>query len=373
MSEYFFGLNYSLLIQLGFYSVLTFALLFNKVKEHYLLLLILIYLKFGAVFLIFSSLDLSSWLKIDDIAYFNISKELLSQGYGLFSSETFERLIYLNGGIHIMYSWINMLLHSIFGIHYFASVFFNVFLTFICGALLYDISLKITGMTKYSLGLFIFFCLHWDILTWSSFLNLKDIFVLLLTLAFFWVIICRLSIKPVSSLLALLLISILFYWTRFYIPLFVGISYAIYLIKPKPSFFLRVLSLSIFLFAFVNYLGFDSLKYFLAKLRLGGDIFFGVSRFLLTPLPWKIEDSYIFLIFSSCLHFVFLLPAAIGSIQLTSKYREVYLLSIFFVICLLVYGSLPELQGPRHRIQISFMIIWFQYHSIFSFLRKSYA
>lgn len=370
MNEYFQGINFSLLIQFLVYSALTIVILYREVKLHPLYLLLLVIFKFGTVFLIFSFLDLSDWLKNDDIVYFNTSKELLSQNYDVFSIETFKELIYLNGGIHIMYSWLNMLLHSIFGIYYFSTVFFNVFLTFLCGMFIYNISMSITGKINYSIGLLIFFCVHWDILTWSSFLNLKDIVVLFLTLAFFEVFFCRFSCKPISSLGLLLFISLVFYWTRFYVPLLIALSYLIYLFRPKFSIILKVVSSIAFLFIFIKILGFESLAYYLAKLNFGTQTIMGAIRFILTPLPWQIEDSYIFLLFASLMHFIFLLPSFLGGIQLLHKYRQVSFIFIFFVVCLIVYGSFPDLQGPRHRIQVSFVIIWFQYHGIYTILRK---
>ncbi|HAS8318999.1 TPA: hypothetical protein I7714_06300 [Vibrio vulnificus] len=373
MSEYFQGISFSLLFQFVVYSFLTIIVLRIRIRIKPLYIILLTLAKYGLVFSIFAFFDFSHWLKVDDITYFSISKDLYEQGYSLFSIDTFDRLKYLSGGIHIMYSWVNMLLHSVWGGYYFSTVYFNVFLTFICGVYIYDLSLRVIGVRKYSLGLFLFFCMHWDILTWSSFLNLKDILVLFLTLTSFWLIICRLPSKPISSVFVLFLVCILFYWTRFYVPVIIGISYGIYSLKPNFSMVLKVSGLILLSVFFLSYLGVDSLQYFIAKLNFGFETIAGISRFVITPLPWKIEDSYSFLILSSLLHFVFFIPAIIGGTQLIYKYKEFYLITLFSIICLFIYGSFPELQGPRHRIQLSFVIIWFQYHSIYSYLRKHYA
>ncbi|HXG23977.1 MAG TPA: hypothetical protein VNJ09_05425, partial [Chthonomonadales bacterium] len=125
------------------------------------------------------------WTFKDDWTYYYIGMTLLRAGYHpitiFFSQEGILQMAILASGPHLLYYWYNLLAQYLFGTHYYAPVLLNVGLTCVAGAFLYRIA-RISGLKKsYSQGLLLFFLVHWDILSWSSIANLKDLLVLTLT------------------------------------------------------------------------------------------------------------------------------------------------------------------------------------------------
>ena len=86
------------------------------------------------------------------------------------------------------------------------------------------------------------------------------------------------------------------------------------------------------------------------------------GRFCLTPLPWKIEVNYTFLTIPSILHMAMFLPAVIGAIMLSRECPGARLYLIYLLGAIVFYSATEELQGPRQRVQVSFILAWAQFH-----------
>jgi len=88
----------------------------------------------------------------------------------------------------------------------------------------------------------------------------------------------------------------------------------------------------------------------------------GIVHIILTPRPWGISPEYSFLTIAAVLHWLFLLPTVIGGGMLWRQSKEAALLIIYCLVLIVLYGSYAELQGPRHRLQLVFIIAWMQFH-----------
>src|SRR6185312_11698165 len=133
-----------------------------------------------------------AWNLVDDLFELNSGAALLHAGYTPLSAITqstgIAALISTAGGPHFLYNWWNLLSQYLFGEHYYAPVFMNIVLTYVGGLYLFRMALFLGFSRTYSRYLLLFFLLHWDVVAWSSFMNLKDIMVTTLTLMSFYFI-----------------------------------------------------------------------------------------------------------------------------------------------------------------------------------------
>ncbi|HXG23914.1 MAG TPA: hypothetical protein VNJ09_05110, partial [Chthonomonadales bacterium] len=91
----------------------------------------------------------------------------------------------------------------------------------------------------------------------------------------------------------------------------------------------------------------------------------GLIHFWLTPRPWSIALSYSFLFLPSILHWLMFIPALIGGYRLWKQYPAFAYLLIYLIVASLFYAMIEELQGPRTRVQLVFIIAWAQYHFLY--------
>ncbi len=335
-------------------------------------------LKISIPFLYFAFFYDETWNFKDDIAYQIHGIEMLRLGYNpitaLLTPEGWHRLRVLSGGNHIIYAWWNLLGQYFFGEHYYSPVFLNIALTFITGYFLVRLT-QLTGFNKqYAKAFLIFFLFHWELLAWSSFINLKDILVMTLTVTSLYCIL-KLSKKINLKDLSLLFFSLYwFYWLRVYITGLIIIATIIWLVlcyNGRYKFFIvfaaLLLSFLIFKFAYPNKLS-DVID-IISNLRSG---FQGLFRMSLMPRFWAIGDKKSFLLFPSLLHWFFYLPTLWGLWKLWHRSKEISLLIIYLFLCLLLYGTFPEnYQSSRRRVQVVFMIAWAQFHYLWLLTRKA--
>ncbi|WP_147323432.1 hypothetical protein [Chitinophaga silvatica] len=224
---------------------------------------------------------------------------------------------------------------------------------------------------------FVFFILHWEIIAWSNFLNLKDTLVHTLTITSFYYL-QKLQLKQtkkVRTFLAVAFVMIVLSFLRFYIPLFMIFTFITYrflqfvnAIKDKK---LRILILvSVLFIGPLLCLQFLLSRYqFEINLFLGSftNPLFGAIRYLFTPIPWQIEPDYTFLFWPSVFNWISL-PFMIYGIFMLFKMDNpgIKLLMLYFILISIFYGCFGELQGPRHRLQIDFIIILAQLIGVLS-------
>jgi hypothetical protein len=310
--------------------------------------------------LFFALWDDGRWLMLDDVSYFNHAAELLQAGFDplsvIYTHEGFDYLRTLSSGDHVMYTWFNLTSQYLFGVHYYSAVFMNIALSFVAAHLFGSMLHEMKFPLSYCVFAEVFFLLHWDIIAWTSFINLKDMLVLALTLGAFYCCICVVQRRSMRHLYSLGGICFLFYWIRFYVPLLMLSAIGFWLVTQWK----------------------DRTKYLLAPLAVGGlyilsplvsyhteymraqDVVYGSFRFLFTPIPWNVEIGHSFLFIPSILHWLLAIPTAMGLWMLWARSVPARLPLLYFLVVLLLYGITEELQGPRHRFQLSFVIVWGQ-------------
>lgn len=303
-----------------------------------------------------------SWLLYDDCVYFAEGSYLLRLGFDpvtiLLQPDRFEVLCATAGGYHVAYYWWNLTAMYLFGEHYYAACFMNVLLTFVSGHYL-GRTFSLLGMPRsYCVAGQTFQLLHWDIVTWSSLLNLKDLLVQALTIGSFYCVVGFVLERRVRYIAGFVLLGAILFWIRFYIPFLILASAIAWMLtqwRDKQKFLMIPAALG----------G----CYFLVPLLVANSEYLdpstllaGTVRFALTPQPWKITDEYSFLFASSLLHWLFFLPTLWGIWHLwnSSKVVRVFLIYLACIIC--AFAINDELLGPRHRLQVSFIFAWAQFH-----------
>ncbi|MBD2538443.1 hypothetical protein [Coleofasciculus sp. FACHB-SPT36] len=317
-----------------------------------------------------------TWIFLDDITYQFQGTKMLQLGYNpitaLVNPDGLSNLMSLSGGRHVLYGWWNILGQYLFGKYYYSPVFLNVSLTFISGYFLFRIA-HLSGFSrKYAQGLLLFSLFHWEIVAWSSFLNLKDPIIMTLTIIAIYLILRLSKQLKFYDLLGLGGVIFIFFWIRFYVPVVIMIATGIWLSLFQKGWrryillFLAAIG-SIFV---IFFLGLENTLYNFNRLEQNWTtILLGVIRMALTPQPWSIEPEYTFLFFPSILHWVLFIPAICGGWMLWRCSREVKFLFVYLVLTLFLYGAFYELQGPRQRLQITPIIAWAQFHFLWVVLK----
>lgn len=319
-----------------------------------------------------------SWTFLDDWGYFDHGRVLVQSGYNpvsfLFHTDSLLTLFILVGGNHVLYDWYNFLTQWLFGGFYFAPVFLNVGLTFGIAWMGYRIALSSKSPRQYAQGLFVFLLLQWELLAWSSLVNLKDTLVLFLTVALVYAGMQFIETRRKRYIVGVAVLVILFYWIRFYVPLILLLSAFAYLLPSAP---LRIKLWSTVLIGglvagYGAYAGWDQLLAAAGTLTLGSRIVLGTVKMALSPQPWSIDPNYSFLLLPALLHWILFVPTVIGCVMLWQDVPRARVLIVYLLTALVVYGAgLDELQGPRHRVQLIFMYAWAQFHFLWYLLPRT--
>lgn len=315
-----------------------------------------------------------TWTFKDDWQYLSVGSELSRLGYTPISVllEVYVLFLYARGK-HILYYWWNLLAVYLFGEHYYAPVFLNILLTFISGYYLFHTALLSGFSKRYAQFLSMFFLLHWDVLAWSSFTNLKDILVLTLTIIALYSILLLSKRFRKRHLLAFVVPLFLLAFLRFYVTVFILISALIYTFVYslrygyKSLFLLTIIGtlFSVYIIGLPSILASPIINELIPSP-------YGIIRMLLTPQPWSIERAYSFLLIPSILHWIMFFPSLFGGLKLRRLSKETNLLLIYFIIAILFYGSYQELQGVRHRVQVAPIIAWMQFHFLWMAVKGSF-
>jgi hypothetical protein len=245
---------------------------------------------------------------------------------------------------------------------------------------------------NYERAFMIFFLLHWDLITWSSFVNLKDMIVLFLTISSMYCFASlgrqdrRLSAKGVLGYYLLIgLIFFLFGMLRYYLPILVMGGVALWslvelrrrgLRNLMPVIGLILLCIGpVIVMKFVGPAAHESASagedlgsYFQPTLPL-----YPAIRFFLMPQFWTLQADESFLFVSAFMHWMLFIPLIFGAISLWKYSPTTRLLLCYSMVTILFYSMVTELQGYRHRMQLTFIISWCQFQAIWSFLGISSA
>ncbi len=316
-----------------------------------------------------------SWNLVDDVWYFKGGERMMSRFHNpllsLFTQAGRDQLIAIAGGTQILYVWWNQLALYLFGTFYSSPIFLNVATTFVSAALMFKIALASGCNEKYAKWLSIFFLLHWDILSWSSFVNLKDTLVLMLTLAAVHSGMRFVQTRKIRHAVMLAGAVFAFLWIRFYIPVLLLVclaAWAAFVAKGYKKILLMVIALAGVLIV----LPADAFESFQDLSR--GEWIYGPIQMALSPQPWSIMPEYSFLLIPSICHWVFFFPGLVAGVSLFRRNPAFRFAAIYFVAIIFFYGLLPYVRGVRERFQISWVFVWMQFDflwfSFFAVLRK---
>jgi hypothetical protein len=95
----------------------------------------------------------------------------------------------------------------------------------------------------------------------------------------------------------------------------------------------------------------------------------GLPRFLLTPLPWRLAETNEFQFLPSVLHLFFILPALAVVPLLWARGGAARLMLVHGALVVLLYAVVPDLQGSRQRYQIAHLFAWAQFHALWTLAR----
>lgn len=322
----------------------------------------------------------SRWMLNDDQEYLEVARYLLESGYLwwdiLISSQFQGALFSATGSHHIAYYWWNLLGFNLFGIHYYSPVFLNILLTFGTAAAVYRI-VRLCGFSLgYGQAAAAVFLLHPNTIAWSTFTNLKDTMVAFLmawSLVFVGRLLARVPMSRSQRLLELLLLAgalFVVFFTRFYLPfLLLGVSglYLLTIWKSRIKYLVVPLGLGLVLVVYPTIIR--------AAVRYldPGAFLYGITQAILSPQPWSIDPLYSFLMVSSLVHWVLIAPALLGAIHLYRNYPAARFFLIYVLVIFMVSAMVTEFKGPRHRVQMDFLIIWLQFHAVWLGVQLSRA
>lgn len=331
--------------------------------------------KILVTFIYFRWFYTGEWTVIDDVAYFRQGRILLDAGFNPFSVLAYGNglvaLMFLSDGYHFLYGWFNLTMQFVLGPWYHSAVFGNVFLTCICAVLVHGLARDTGAPTAYARGLAAFTALHWELVAWSGFINVKDILVLTLTLALLRALVAVNARASLRGVVSVILLSFVLLWIRFYVPIVALFAWTIYRIAAKSEG--ARLRRSLFAVAVL------ALVLVVARARVveafalidvtASDVVFGWIRTLLSPQPWSTQRAYGFLQVPAILHLATLPLAVYGAALLARGRSELRFLMLYAALLLVPVAAYPELQGPRHRIQIMFLVAWAQFHGAYAAAR----
>jgi hypothetical protein len=354
-------------------AMVSFWIIWRKLSPPVAVFVVIV--KFTLPVIYFTGFYDGSWTFLDDVTYQEDGQTLLIEGYNpatiFFQPDGILRLVALSGGHHILYHWWNMLSQYLFGMHYYAPVLLNIGVTFVAGSLLFRIVQEAGFSRRYAQSFLVFFLLHWDVLSWSSIVNLKDIPLMYLLILGIYLIIKLNQQITLSRLLCFNWLLFVLWWLRFYVAGLLIVSGLVWwLLQLSHRGTLRprrlvsaVILLSFFLTA-LFWLGIDTVSATIAgafELVVLTNVPKGLAHFWLTPQPWSLEPNYTFLLIASIMHWFLLLPSLMAGVLLWRRSDVTSLITIVLVLYVALYAMSPEIEGPRHRVQIAFVLIWMQF------------
>ena len=220
------GFTHDLAFESALVALLAFLVVWRDLPGPVALALVMLRVGISTVY--FTEYFDGSWCALDDVTYFNESASMLDHGWTplslILTPEGHDTLGGVAGGHHFLYYWQNLTAMYFFGEHYYAPVLVNVLLTFVSGFLLCRTTQLLGFSRLYRIGLELMYLLHWDVITWTSFVNLKETGVQMLTVAGFYCVVRFIHRRDWMSVAGFVLVLQLFYWIRFYLPMLILIA-----------------------------------------------------------------------------------------------------------------------------------------------------
>jgi hypothetical protein len=329
-------------------------------------------LKVGFVVAWFAVFDAGQLRGLDDVTYYTRSSALLASGADpltlLVDPRRTAELFLVAGGQHVGYYVWNVLALWLFGDHYWSAILLNVLCTAVAAGAVARLLSLTDAAPGYRRAALVFFALHWDVIAWSSLLNIKDSLVLALSAWFVaWgtSFALRPKLRPLAGMLAT---GAALAFVRWYVPVLFAGAYGLHAaLGPRGTRRAAVLAGSVLLLLVLRPLAVSS-----GEIQPSG-VAGGSVRFLLTPRPWGIEPNYAFLLLPAVLHWLCLPLALVGAYQLWKRAPALRVALVYCAVLVLFYGAVPLLQGPRQRFQATFVLALLQFHGLYAAFRAVLA
>lgn len=315
---------------------------------------------------------------LDDISYLEYSKSLYYVGLDVFNfyHDDFVGLKFLEAeSRHFGYFVNNFVAMKIWGPFYSSTLVLNHFFFALSALIFSQILLHLKINTKWTL----LYTFHPFYFSWLQ-INIKGFFVSFVVLFAVLVLLKIIDMletkkmnegyKIVSSLIALylLLMWVVSYY-RFYNSIFLALLIAY-------VFIYRYMNLKIILAGglLVSIVAVKFNHFVMRFINESEITLFGPIRYLLSPLPLNYSEEYSFLIvisITATLSLPFYLHGAFHLYKdFSFKNNKYNILWIWFALNMLLYSLFRELQGPRHRMQVMFVLIIFLIVSIEKISKK---
>lgn len=353
----------------AFFFLLSYLSLRKEIGNKLSICLCIIKFSVPWIWLYINNFEFSPLL--DEALYYSKSGEIyegiLSNGL----TDIFNIRQYTYSLHFLFYAW-NTLLFLILGKNMYVSMLANIFLSFVAGKILLKILMNIGGELRDSKWITIFYLLSPSVICWSSFHNLREIF---LSVFFFLMLLQMLKFyekQNLKNLSSLLFSFFIMFYIRFYMIIIATAALFIALLKKKSTktlyFFIIT---STFISIGIIYLFFPILKNINIDFL---NIAYGSMRFILTPNPFNVDPLYYFILPDAIFHTVMLPISLIGLVIIYKKYNyegkiDVLFLTVLWLI--IFYAILPESQGPRQRFPISFLFTFCQYEGLLYLINKA--
>jgi hypothetical protein len=361
------GLNWEIFATLIFFWAASIVCISFYLPIKYAMIIATLKIMLAGTFFIFWG-DGSWFIGGDDDSYTAAGVRMIESGenpISIWFSPVGEYILIGSPSL-ALYHWWNMLWMWVFAPHYYAPVIANVFVTTLSGLVFVRI-LGVLGFGEvYRAGFAIFFLLHWDILVWSSFLNLKEPLITLLLLLTIYSIL-ELNLRKWIYVLPLGLSIFLLFGIRFYLPALIGAAAVVYLLlASKQRLLVLAMVVGISWLVLWKYWYTLGLVERLIDLSPKSILKHTVKQFL-SPMPWRITEPASYLVIPSILHWVFLPAGVLGAtaLVLTPKATNAWLIVLTFLSGVAFYAVIPGLASVRHGAPFAALWVLFEYHAIF--------
>jgi len=302
----------------------------------------------------------------DDTGIFERGMQLASTGRSPITIWTHHHTAYLarsRDSLILIYLH-NYLAIYFMGAYYYAPILLNVLLTSVTVACLAKVIRNICDDPRYVTYFVIFASLHWSVLAWSSFLNLKGPTVTCL-LSIALLAITNMPRNMVANCMALLATLYLMTKVRFYFPAFVLGGLAIERLSIVwgnfPSYKVVLLLISgVIVVAYIV----DSEIVLFFKMSNFIRFPYEFLHFILQPMPWRITEPASYLFLPSILHWIMFVPTIIGGLMIWRIHRTGRVIVGIVVAGAMFYGLVSAIASTRHRMPFDIVIIVMQYHFI---------
>jgi len=317
------------------------------------------------------------WFMLDDYDFLRQAEFMLASGYTpwtLLTTQFGRDLLIGQTNGQSLYPFMNVLAQWMFGRAYWAPVFLNVLLTFVAGYFSARTLEDLGFPQRYVKGYLVFFLLHVELLAWSSIINMKDFVVLALASISLRNLVLliklyqersayRFGVYLRKAAVQILIFGVVFFFLnsiRFYVTLLQLAALGAWGFLSLPLRWRMAILVAVPLAYRWSMRTYQAIiMYFQPR-----EILFGLVRFPLTPRPWSIQPNYTFLFLPSIVHWMLFVPSVIAAVALWIRVPLARLPILYLVVVIVFFAVVPEVQGPRHRVQVLPLLAWLEFHAL---------